>query len=87
MSMWFQIFSAIFKFAENNINTISPEHQSLGLVAKVLDLAGSSIGLVFTIVFSNFDMTFPVVVIGIIFILETIRFAYSSWRWAKGVVL
>jgi hypothetical protein len=87
MTFWTLIIGGILAMLRGLITGVFPDHATIGLTAKVLELMSSSLGLVMTIALSNFDMTLPFTIFGLMFLLENVRTIYIVWLRIKHLVL
>ncbi len=87
MTFWTLLVGGILAMLRGLITGVFPPHATIGLTSKVLELINSSLGLVMTIALSNFDMTLPYTIFGIIIVLEGVRTIYIVWLRIKHLVI
>jgi hypothetical protein len=64
-----------------------PLHQQVGIVNTFSNLTSSTLGSVFMIIFSQINMTIPLITFFWFFALEAVRIALSIWRLvAKKII-
>jgi len=63
-----------------------PEHEVIGLADTVMDQANPVMSLLYIIVFSNFNMTIPILVFGIVTLLEAVRIFYALYMLVKRLI-
>ncbi len=86
-TFWTAIINGVISMVMALVTNFFPQHQTINLVQRVLDIAGNSLGLSFTIAFSTFNMTAPFLMFSVIMAGEVVRWIYSMWRWFKGLVI
>lgn len=86
-NLWMMIINSFINLSKDYFSDKLPVHQSIGLVQKVLEIASTSLGLTFTLVFSAFNMTIPYAMFILIVTLEITRSVYVTYRLVKGLVL
>jgi len=84
-NVWDSTVGGITSMVENTANSL-PVHTDMGMVNTVIGSAGPAMDLIYTVVLSNFNLTVPMWVMGIIFVLETVRIAYAGWMWVKKAI-
>lgn len=86
-SLWSYIIDGIIKLIQALFLSNMPAHTPIGLMQQVVNMASSSLGVTYMIIFSNIDMTFSIVIFGICATLEVIHVVYAGWRWIKRIVI
>jgi hypothetical protein len=61
-----------------------PQHQSIDLAVTVSGYAALPIQIIYMTGVMNYTLAF--IIVGIIIILETVRFIYSIWMWIKRAI-
>jgi hypothetical protein len=64
-----------------------PTHVQMNLVDSITTIVQTTMDMTFILVFSNLNMTLPIIVFGVIAALEVVKVIYSLWRWFKKIVL
>jgi len=65
-----------------------PTHTQANMVQTVQTITSTTVGITFAVALSNFNMTIPFLVFGIIFTLEyAVRVPYAIWRWLKKIII
>lgn len=63
-----------------------PEHQAQGIADLSLQKTTPIMALLYMFVFSNFNMTIPILVFGIVFLLEVVRIFYALYMLVKKLI-
>jgi hypothetical protein len=84
-NVWDSTIGGVNSMVHNTVS-ILPAHVDMGMSNTVMGSAGPAFDLIYTVVLSNFDLTVPLWVLGIIFVLETVRIAYAGWMWVKKAI-
>lgn len=63
-----------------------PQHQDMGIADTVLKKVSTPLELAYAVVLSQFNMTVPMWVISIWFILEAVRIIYAAYMWIKQAI-
>ena len=87
MTFWTLILGGIIALIKGIVTGVFPPHATLGLTMTVLNMVNNSIGLVVTIALSNFDMTIPFTIFGILGVLEAVRTLYVTWLRIKHIFI
>jgi hypothetical protein len=61
-------------------------HQQIGMVNIVTYFCTTALGVVFTVIFSMIDMTYPSITLGVILLLETIRILIVAIEWVWKLI-
>lgn len=63
-----------------------PEHEDMGLADLSVKKTTPVLALLYIFVFSHFNMTIPILVFGIVFLLETVRVFYALYMLVKRLI-
>lgn len=87
MTFWTLILGGIFGLVKGAMTNSLPDHAVLGIGVALISMMTSSIGLVFTVALSNFNMALPFKIFITLSIIESARTVYIIWLRIKHIFL
>lgn len=87
MNLWGYLIEGAKSVITWIIYGMFPTHVQMDLVNSVTTIVQTTMGMTFILVFSNLNMTVPIIIFTAISTLEVVKVVYSVWRWFKKIIL